>query len=96
MELIFVQSNQIIDGKPAYEAVFEVTADFNIHIERPSGGRFLVYQKTAEAPEFDIVDGVGYRDYKAVIDMDMTALVYPKTIRIISQSEPTVGLVTFA
>ena len=95
MELNFIQSNQIFDGNPAYEAEFEVTSDFNIHIERPSGGRFLVYQKTAGATEYDMVDNVGYRDYKAVIDMDMTALVYPKTIRIVSQSEPSVAVVTF-
>lgn len=95
MELNFVQSGQFIGKKPAYEAEFEVTSDFNIHIERVSGGRFLVYQKTSASGKYDIVDGAGYIDYKDVIDMDMTALVYPKYIRIVSESEPTMAVVTF-
>lgn len=96
MELNFVQSGQFIGKKPAYEAEFEVTSDFNIHIERVNGGRFSVYQKTSASGKYDLVDGAGHLDYKDVIDMDMTALVYPKYIKIISDVQPTIAVVTFA
>ena len=79
----------------AYEAEFEATADFNLHIERVSGGRFLVYQKSVSNGGYDIVDAVGYKDHKDVIDLDFTALVYPKYIRIVSESEVTRGVVTY-
>ena len=81
-----------------YEAEFEATADFNLHIERKAGGRFLIYQKTVENGEYDIVDSVDYQDYrhKTVIDLDMTAAIYPKYIKVVSESEVTMGVVTYA
>jgi hypothetical protein len=57
---------------------FEVTSDFNLHIERISGGRFLVYQKSVADGEYDIVDGVR-KDHKDVIDIpDMKDYVIEK------------------
>lgn len=79
-----------------YEAEFEATADFNLHIERVAGGRFLVYQKSVADGKYDIVDGIGRQDHKDVIDLDMTALIYPKYIKIVSESEVTMGVVTYA
>lgn len=79
-----------------YEAEFEATADFNLHIERKAGGRFLIYQKSVSEGKYDIVDGVGYKDHKDVIDLDMTAIVYPKFIKVVSESEVTKGVITEA
>lgn len=83
--------------KNLYVAEFEATGDFNLHIERVSDGRFLVHQKSVAGGEYDIVDTVSYMDldHKAVIDLDFTALVYPKWIKVVSESEPTLGVVTF-
>lgn len=83
--------------KNLYVAEFEATGDFNLHIERVSDGRFLVHQKSVAGGEYDIVDTVSYMDldHKAVIDLDMSALVYPKYIKVVSESEPTLGVVTF-
>lgn len=78
-----------------WEAEFEATTDFNIHIERVSGGRFLVYQKSVANGDWAIVDGLGYKDHKAVIDLDFTALVYPKWIKVVSEVKVTMGVVTF-
>ena len=80
----------------SWVAEFEVTGDFNLHVERVSGGRFLVYQKSVSDGEYDIVDGVGRLDHKDVIDLDFTALVYPKFIKVVSEAEVTRATVTFA
>lgn len=95
MELTFKQSSQLFGKEYGYESEFEATADFNIHIERVSGGRFLVYQKSVADGDWDIVDGLGHKDHKAVIDLDFTALVYPKWIKVVSEVEVTMGVVTF-
>lgn len=79
-----------------YEAEFEATADFNLHIERVAGGRFLIYQKSVSDGKYDIVDGVGYKDHKDVIDLDMAAIVYPKFIKVVSESEVTRAEITEA
>jgi hypothetical protein len=96
MELNFIQSKVIFGKKTGYEAEFEATADFNIHIERKHAGGFLVYQKTVADGKYDAVDNVPYQRGSDVIDLDMTALVYPKYIKIVSESEVTMGVVTFA
>lgn len=77
--------------KNLYVAEFEATGDFNLHIERVSDGRFLVHQKSVAGGEYDIVDTVAHMDldHKAVIDLDFTALVYPKWIKVVSATQPT-------
>lgn len=94
MDLIFEKKEQYFGKDAAWVSEFEVTADFNLHIERISGGRFLVYQKSVADGEYDLVDGLGYKDHKAVIDMDFVGLVYPKYIKVVSESEVTMGIVT--
>lgn len=90
MELTFVKNGNF------YEAEFEATADFNLHIERVAGGRFLIYQKSVTDGKYAIVNSVAYQDYQDVIDLDMTALIYPKYIKVASVSEVTMGVVTYA
>ena len=94
MELTFEKIEQYFGKDAAWVSEFEVTADFNLHIERKKGGRFLVYQKSVADGEYDIVDGVGRLDHKAVIDLDFTALIYPKYIKVVSEAEVTMGIVT--
>ena len=98
MEITFEKIDKLLGNEGAYVSEFEVTADFNLHIERKAGGRFLMYQKSVADGEYDIVDGVGYQEprHKAVIDIDMTALVYPKFVKVVSESEVTMGVVTYA
>ena len=95
MELTFKTSEQKFNNEPAYEVEFEATKDFNLHLERRSGGRFVVYQKSVEDAKYDVVSGIGSIDHKAVIDLDFVATVYPKWLKIVSESEPTMAVVTF-
>ena len=92
MELTFVQSSLI---ESAWEAEFQVTGDFNLHVERVRGGLFLVYQRTTESGDYGLVDDFGKKDGVACIDYDFSALVYPKWIKIVSKSKPSVAVVTF-
>lgn len=94
MDLIFEKKEQYFGKDAAWVSEFEVTADFNLHVERISGGRFLVYQKSVADGEYDLVDGLGYKDHKDVIDITLWDLVYPKWIKVVSEAEVTMGIVT--
>lgn len=90
-----------------YVAEVVVNSDFNVHLERVSGGGIEIFQKQGEYTEavdnrtavdrgFDSVllpSNVAY-DAGKVFDYDFQAFVYPKTIRIESGSAVTVGTVT--
>lgn len=89
MELTFEQ----IDGY--WIAEFEVTSDFNLHIERDTEGRFDIYQKTA-GTKYEYIYEIGYLDKRLTYDFDFTALVYPKQIKVKSKVLPQVAVVTFA
>lgn len=94
MDLIFEKKEQYFGKDAAWVSEFKVTSDFNLHVERVSGGRFLVYQKTVKDGEYDLVDGLGYKDHKDVIDITLWDLVYPKWIKVVSEAEVTMGIVT--
>lgn len=93
MDLIFEKKEQYFGKDAAWVSEFEVASDFNLHVERISGGRFLVYQKSVADGEYDLVDGLGYKDHKDTIDMDFVALVYPKYIKVVSEAEVTRAVV---
>lgn len=78
-----------------YEAEFKVTGDFNLHVERKASGGFTIYQKTVENGKYDAVDNVPYQRGSDVIDLDVTAVIYPKHIKVVSESEVTMGVITF-
>lgn len=80
-----------------WEAEFEATADFNIHLERNKGGVFKVYLKTAGS-EYALVEELDkmYTQYKGVVDYDFTGAIFPKMIKVVSATEPTLAVVTFA
>ena len=79
-----------------YIAEIEVTSDFNLHIERNTSGYLIMQVRTSPTGKFDSIKGFKARENDQVIDYDFSALVYPKTIRIVSEVEPTIAEITFA
>lgn len=76
-----------------YVAEFEVTADFNLHIEREENGVIEVHQRGSEEGKYDFAWGTGVNGRK-VVDYDFGALVYPKFIKVVSGSEVIKAFVT--
>lgn len=74
-------------------AEFEVTGDFNLHIEREEKGFLFVQQRTTPDGEYDSVNGANFSPSDGVIDMDFVALVYPKYIKVVSEAEVTRAVV---
>lgn len=76
-------------------AEFQVTADFNLHLEREETGALIVKQRTTADGQYDNIKGgvLGYSDL--VVDIDFTAVVYPKYIQVQSMSEPKMCVVTY-
>lgn len=90
MELTFTKT----DGK--WVAEFEATADFNLHIERDEIKDLRLYQKGALNGNYEYVREQGYNAIRKTFDSDFSALVYPKWIKIVSEVQPTMAVVTFA
>ena len=89
MELSFVKEGR------RYFAEFKATSDFNLHIEKTGSGFLYVQQKTVENAEYDSIRGATFAQSDVVIDIDFTALVYPKWIKIVTEVEPTLAVVTY-
>lgn len=87
MELLFSKQGNV------YVAEFEITADANLHIERPSSGYLSINQRSVNG-KYALVDGVGNYAFDKVIDADLASIVYPKTIKIESSVEPTYAAIT--
>lgn len=79
----------------SFVAEFVTTADFNLHIEK-SGGDFRIMQKTPRTGKYDSIDGLYIPAGNPVIDYDFVASIYPKYIKIVSEVEPTLAVVTSA
>lgn len=91
MELAFIKTNT-----GSWVAEFEATADFNLHIERDGTGPIRVYQRTSAEGDFAAVNEFGVdNDRRTVLDVDFTGVIYPKTIKVESETEPAMALVTF-
>ena len=89
MELSFVKEGR------KYSAEFEVTADFNLHIERGTNGFLFVQQRTASSGQYDSIQGANFTPSDRVVDIDFVGAVYPKWIKIVSEVEPTMAVVNF-
>ena len=90
MELVFTKKNSL------YVAEFEATGDFNLHVEGVVKGNITAYQRTSAEGGFSLVRGSQvYPSYGKVYDVDFAGVVYPKTIKVTCDSEPTLGVVTF-
>lgn len=88
MELVFnKQGNK-------YVAEFEVNNDFNLHIKKPEGGSLLMMQRGISEGNYDIVNSVKMAYGDTVLDVDVTALVYPKYLKLESSTENISGIVT--
>lgn len=92
MELVF-NLNQ-----DRWEAEFEATADFNLHVEGVREGNVSVFQRgSAEGNYAFVRDSVPYPSLNTnVYDYDFSAVVYPKYIKVSCATQPTMAVVTFA
>lgn len=86
MELVFHKENGL------YITEFEVTSDFNVHLERSKGGKVSFYQKTTDG-NYDHIEKLS-KNIDKVFDYDFQALVYPKIIKITSECEFDVASLT--
>lgn len=73
------------EGK--YVSEFQITKDFNLHIELPYSAPMFIYQRTA-GTEYEKINAFE-SDIQKIVDVDMCALVYPKYLKIVSEVEPT-------
>lgn len=85
MELKFNKN----ENAGSWVAEFEATADFNLHIEGVIARNVSVLQKTAGG-KYDVVHDLPENaPLDNVMDYDFTALIYPKTIKVVCKDEPT-------
>jgi hypothetical protein len=76
---------------------FEATGDFNLHIEGVLEGNVSVYQRGTSSGRYAYVKGsTPFPSAGNVYDYDFSALVYPKYIKVICVTEPTMAVVTMA
>lgn len=87
MELTFVKKGEW------YEADFTADKDFNLHIEKANGS-LSMYQTTVQGGQYEDVRGLNFGLDNTVVDIDFTALVFPKYIRVVSKVMPTLAVVT--
>ena len=87
MQLEFKKQNGL------YEVEFEVTGDFNLHLERKNYGRVELYQKTSS--ETNYTSSPSYSaNGDAIINLDFSMGVYPKFVKIISYTEVEKAIIT--
>ena len=89
MELRFVKVDNM------FVAEFEAAGDFNLHIERSEGGLFMVEQRTSSEGKYARVANLCYQGGIEVVDQDFVGAVYPKYIKVSSEVDPTLAIVTF-
>lgn len=75
-------------------AEFSATADFNLHLEKEKEGLLFVQQRTSESGQYDSIKGGDFAPQDKVVDCDFVGAVYPKYIKIVSEAEPTLAVVT--
>lgn len=73
---------------------FEVTQDFNLHIERVDSGYLYIKQRSTPKGLFDNIKGASFDHADPVVDVDFVGTIYPKYIQILSKVEPTYAEVT--
>lgn len=86
MELTFNKDGNL------YVTEFEVTTDFNLHLERDKGGKVSFYQRSTNG-QYDSIEELE-KNIDLVFDYDFQSLVWPKYIKITSESLPTVATLT--
>ena len=92
MELVFSKT-----ANGSWSSEFEATADFNMHLEGVVEGNVRVSQRgTSEGSYADVRGATPYPSFSNVYDMDFSAIIYPKWIKVVCPNEPTMAVVTFA
>lgn len=82
--------NLEFEKKDNWEAEFEATADFNLHIEGVPEGQVRIYQRGTSDGEYAYVrEATPYPSFADVYDFDFSALVYPKWIKVVCGNKPT-------
>lgn len=80
-----------------FVAEFEVTGDFNLHLEGVVEGNVKVYQRGTDSGEYAYVrTATPYPSFSEVYDYDFSALVYPKYIKVECPVQPSKAIVTIA
>lgn len=82
---------QMVDGKQRYVCEETVTADYALHIERTGAGKLNFFVRSTADGKYCSSDVSSFLQNlaKEVFDYDFTHLVYPKYIRIESDTEVT-------
>ena len=75
MELTFIKDVN------KWVAEVEVNSDFNLHIEKGAGS-LSVLQTSVPGGKYDNVPSLRMSPEDSTLDKDVTALLYPKTLRI--------------
>lgn len=78
-----------------YYSEFTVEQDFNVHIEFDYSTPLKFYQKSIDNGDYAEIKGLKTTNNK-IVDYDFIGAVYPKYIKIVSEVEPTIAIVTFA
>jgi hypothetical protein len=89
MNLTFVKNGNV------WTAEFSATNSFNLHIERNGIGDISLYQKTS-GNNYGYVEGFDVLRHQNVVDVDFVGGIFPKSIKVISATQPTMAVVTFA
>jgi hypothetical protein len=90
MELTFTKEGR------NYIAEFVATTDFNLHLERNEKGVLFVQQRTSEKGQYDSIRGGDFAPQDKVVDCDFAGVIYPKYIKVVSDVQPSLAVVTFA
>lgn len=77
-----------------YYSEFTVEQDFNVHIEFDYSTPLKFYQKSIDNGDYAEIKGLKITNNK-VVDYDFIGAIYPKYIKIVSEVEPTLAIVTF-
>lgn len=78
-----------------YVATFDAVSDFNLHIEKAKKGVVNFYQTSSADGEYDRIKDLKFEYDDLVLDVDLSALVYPKYIKIVSYVDIAKAEVTF-
>lgn len=74
-----------------YEAEFQIEKAAVLHVERAVAGRLKLGVRTTGAGKYALVDEFEGQDYKSTIDAELMGEIYPKWVKVSSESEPTYG-----
>lgn len=89
MELNFTKQNSM------WIAEFEVSSDFNLHLEGVSEGEINVFlSSVAGAGYARIREATPYPSFGTVYDYDFSGVVWPKFIKVTCPNQPTMAVVT--